>query len=134
MEYKQTRGHRNNNPLNIRLTKDKWQGMSEKQTDGSFVQFESRVYGFRAALKLLYNYIRRCKDTLRKIIYSWAPPNENNSENYLRFCSGYLGVPPDGKISVTYHLVPLARAMAYMETGNWYPDSEIYEAYYMLFP
>lgn len=132
MEYKQTRGHRNNNPLNIRLTKDKWKGMSEKQTDGSFVQFDSRVYGFRAAFKIVQNYLKRGKSTLREIIYTWAPPNENNSENYLRFCSGYLGIPQDAKISPLRDIIPLVRAMAYMETGNWYPDFEIYEAYEML--
>lgn len=30
------RGLRNNNPGNIRLSKDKWQGLRQEQTDGSF--------------------------------------------------------------------------------------------------
>ena len=33
------RGLRNNNPGNIRITKDKWQGLREKQTDKDFFQF-----------------------------------------------------------------------------------------------
>ena len=36
-----TRGQRNNNPLNIRHSADKWQGARVEQTDKSFVQFES---------------------------------------------------------------------------------------------
>ena len=39
------RGIRNNNPLNIRHSADKWQGASETQTDKSFVQFKSMAYG-----------------------------------------------------------------------------------------
>mgnify|MGYP003533551919 FL=1 len=46
---KQSRGIRNNNPLNIRLSADKWQGMREEQTDKAFVQFKSMAYGYRAA-------------------------------------------------------------------------------------
>ena len=35
-----SRGLRNNNPGNIRITKDKWQGLREKQEDKSFFQFK----------------------------------------------------------------------------------------------
>ena len=38
-----TRGIRNNNPLNIRHSKDKWQGIAITQTDKSFVQFQSKA-------------------------------------------------------------------------------------------
>ena len=44
-----SRGIRNNNPLNVRRSKDKWQGMKALQTDASFVQFETMAYGWRAA-------------------------------------------------------------------------------------
>ena len=47
------RGIRNNNPLNIRRSKDQWQGMRREQTDPSFCQFENLAYGWRAAFKLL---------------------------------------------------------------------------------
>lgn len=33
------RGLRNNNPGNIRLSKDKWQGLRERQEDKEFFQF-----------------------------------------------------------------------------------------------
>ena len=35
------RGIRNNNPLNIRRSKDQWQGLRAQQTDASFCQFET---------------------------------------------------------------------------------------------
>ena len=47
------RGIRNNNPLNIRRSKDKWQGMKALQTDAQFCQFETMPYGWRAAFVML---------------------------------------------------------------------------------
>ena len=45
------RGFRNNNPLNIRRSKDQWKGLAEAQTDRAFVQFKSLEYGWRAAFQ-----------------------------------------------------------------------------------
>ena len=39
MNQQLPRGIRNNNPGNIRLSKDKWQGLRQEQTDGTFFQF-----------------------------------------------------------------------------------------------
>ena len=47
------RAIRNNNPLNIRRSKDKWKGLRAQQTDAAFCQFESMEYGWRAAFWLL---------------------------------------------------------------------------------
>ena len=43
------RGLRNNNPGNIRLSKDKWKGLRQEQTDGTFFHFISRSdrWGYR---------------------------------------------------------------------------------------
>ena len=76
---KQSRGIRNNNPLNIRLSADKWQGMREEQTDKAFVQFKSMAYGYRAAwiiLQSYYNrfYVRSKPFTVRNIISRWHHP------------------------------------------------------------
>lgn len=40
-----TRGLRNNNPGNLRLSKDKWQGLRAVQTDKAFFQFETMAHG-----------------------------------------------------------------------------------------
>ena len=57
------RGIRNCNPLNIRISSEKWQGLRQKQTDKSFFQFESMAYGYRAAIKTMQTYIKNNYDT-----------------------------------------------------------------------
>ena len=83
------RGIRNNNPLNIRHSKDEWQGAATTQTDKSFVQFQSMAYGYRAAWKILDTYClnfrrERKPYTVRNVIGRWAPPVENDTEAYVR--------------------------------------------------
>ncbi len=84
-----TRGQRNNNPLNIRHSNDKWQGAATTQTDPAFVQFQTMAYGYRAAWKILDTYcltFRRERKVynVRNIIARWAPPTENDTEAYIR--------------------------------------------------
>ena len=83
------RGLRNNNPLNIRHSASRWQGARVEQTDKAFVQFKSMKMGYRAAWRILETYFKHFEAqhkpfTPRNIIYRWAPPNENDSEAYLR--------------------------------------------------
>lgn len=78
------RGLRNNNPLNIRRSGDKWLGLSPTQRDPSFFQFVDLVYGYRAAGKLLQNYQRLHKlYNLNGLISRWAPAKENNTKAYV---------------------------------------------------
>ena len=83
------RGLRNNNPLNIRHSASRWQGARAEQTDKAFVQFTSMKMGYRAAWRILETYYKHFETehrpfTPRNIIYRWAPPEENDSEAYLR--------------------------------------------------
>ena len=83
------RGLRNNNPLNIRHSASRWQGARVEQTDKAFVQFTSMKMGYRAAWRILETYYKHFEAqhkpfTPRNIIYRWAPPEENDSEAYLR--------------------------------------------------
>ena len=48
------RNVRNNNPGNIKVSKDEWQG--SKGNDGTFVTFDSPEMGARAMAKVLNNY------------------------------------------------------------------------------
>jgi len=89
MKTKLSRGLRNNNPLNIRHSASRWQGARVEQTDKAFVQFTSMTMGYRAAWRILETYYKHFEAqhkpfTPRNIIYRWAPPNENDSEAYLR--------------------------------------------------
>ena len=84
-----TRGLRNNNPLNIRRSTDRWEGTATTQTDQSFVQFKTLAYGYRAAWKTLDTYCLRFRRerrvyNVRNIIARWAPPAENDTDAYVR--------------------------------------------------
>ncbi len=84
-----SRGLRNCNPGNIRITKDKWQGLREVQSDKSFFQFTEMCWGYRALMRTLQNYRRRHNsNTIADFIKRWAPENENNTSGYIiRVCS-----------------------------------------------
>ena len=88
------RGIRNCNPGNIRITKDKWQGLREVQTDAEFFQFKAMKWGYRAMIRTLQNYRKRhgC-ETIADFIRRWAPPTENNTVTYIRFVCEKMGVP-----------------------------------------
>lgn len=88
------RGLRNNNPGNIRITKDKWQGLRAKQTDKSFFQFTEMRYGYRALIRTLQNYRRRhgCL-TISDFISRWAPSVENNTSGYIKRVCTEMQVP-----------------------------------------
>ena len=88
------RGLRNNNPGNIRITKDKWKGLCKEQTDKSFFQFTEMRYGYRALIRTLQNYNRRhgCK-SIADYINRWAPPVENNTSSYIISVCSKMGVP-----------------------------------------
>ena len=122
------RGIRNNNPLNIRHGKDRWQGARETQTDRSFVQFESMSYGYRAGWRTLQTYYERfCRQTkpftVRSIIERWAPPNENDTEAYIRQVLKLAGIggkekllPPSNVLSYG-RLSRMMSAMTIIECG-----------------
>ena len=54
-----SRGLRNNNPGNLRLSKDKWKGLRPVQADKDFFQFVDMQHGYRAMLITLQNYRRK---------------------------------------------------------------------------
>ena len=117
------RGIRNNNPLNIRRSKDQWKGMAEVQTDGAFVQFKTLEYGWRAAFYLLTRtyYHKYRLYTIRAIISKWAPPCENNSKAYVENVSRLTGIDPDEPIGIPSERparwIALGMAMAIQENG-----------------
>ena len=92
-KVKLPRGIRNNNPGNIELNKTKWQGMSDEQSDGRFIQFESPEYGIRAIARILRNYDKRYGlNTIEGIINRWAPAVENDTESYIRHVEQITGM------------------------------------------
>ena len=108
------RGIRNNNPLNIRRSKDQWKGLADAQTDRAFCQFKSLEYGWRAAFYLLTRtyYHKYRLYTIRTIIRRWAPPGENNTEAYIANVSRLTGIDPDDPIGI-----PLEKPSRWMMVG-----------------
>lgn len=114
-----TRGERNNNPLNIRRTADKWLGMSQEQRDREFIVFENLTYGIRAALKLIQRYVQHYScNSVRKIIYRWAPPCENDTESYVAYVVTKVGIMKSENIKVSDRdtICRIVKAMAQIES------------------
>ena len=131
-KLKLPRGLRNNNPLNIRKSGDKWQGLKALQEDKEFFQFESMAYGWRAAFVILCRtyYKRYGLKTISDIIYRWAPPKENNTSGYVKHVSELSGIGSDEPLADPQthagEWLLIAIAMAVVENGtNAFDPSEI---------
>lgn len=132
------RGIRNNNPFNIRKGNN-WKGERPVQTDKAFEEFESMAYGIRAGLKLIRNKVsgfggkRPRLNTIRKLIYSWAPPSENQSEKYLEIVCRHVGkasftIIRDDDMDLICHI---GQAMCFVETGVML-DIELFKSAWFL--
>lgn len=137
-EQKLPRGYRNNNPLNILISDaNDWQGEVQHNTDGVFEQFVAMEYGYRAALKLIRNYIiNDGLTTVSDIISKWAPNTENNTAGYIQRVIGINQWTPAKVIDPqnASEMADLVYAMAIVENGNTImPDyTQIYKGWEML--
>lgn len=115
------RGLRNNNPANIRRSKDKWKGLREVQDDPEFFQFEEMKWGYRAMLRVLQNYrkLHGC-ETIADFINRWAPPTENDTTAYIKAVCQYMQVPSlfVPNIENKDCMCILAAAMSLVENGR----------------
>lgn len=112
------RGLRNNNPLNIRHNADVFQG-EIKGNDKSFKTFSTMPYGYRAAFVTLATYLSRGYNTIEKIILRWAPPNENDTQAYIRTVVKYSGVAADEVLTAASgdKYILIVSAMSFVENG-----------------
>lgn len=130
---KEPRGYRNKNPGNLKLSNIQWDGKipNNKNTDGVFEQFSSDYYGIRAAaLDLYHDITNKNQNTIRKLIYAYAPPSENKTNAYIASVSKSTGIAPDSKlIPNTRTLLALLKAIFKHENGhNKYGDIQIISA------
>jgi hypothetical protein len=123
------RGIRNNNPGNIRRSKDPWQGLAEKQTDPAFFIFETAPFGIRALARVLITYYDKHKLTkVKQIINRWAPETENNTAAYISNVCESMGVEPHTVIDLHdyNYLKPLVVAIIAHENSNYaYSDAVV---------
>lgn len=130
-----TRGFRNNNVGNIRISSTAWAGKIaiSKNTDKAFEQFIEFRYGTLAMIILLKRYVTGGTNTLRKIIYKYAPPSENNSANYLAQISTWSGLRLDSVLKADKEtLRKLVITMARLESGVGFTNQDFEEAYTLL--
>ena len=113
------RGLRNNNSLNIRHSKDVFRG-EIKGKDKSFKTFKSMPYGYRAAFVTLTTYLSRDWNTVEKIISHWAPPTENDTENYITKVEKWSGVPRNKELTTAdgADYILIVAAMSFVENGK----------------
>lgn len=117
------RGIRNNNPGNLVLTGIPWKGKipNSENTDGTFEQFIAVHWGLRAMMRDIINDVREGTDTLRSLINEYAPPHENDTENYISFVSSLTGLLPDVKIELTKPILQaIVEAKIRLENGTQY--------------
>ncbi|MDH0055733.1 structural protein [Pantoea ananatis] len=117
-----SRGIRNNNPGNIRWG-DEWKGLvpEGQRTDESFCQFKAPEFGIRAMIIILRNYQSKYGlKTITGIIKRWAPPNENDTQAYIRSVAQATGTDADKPIDLTdsRKLFPLLQAIIKHENGT----------------
>lgn len=131
-------GFKQNNPGNIRKSEtNKFKG--EVPSTNGFEAFKSMEYGYRALGIILFNYITKKQlNTLRQIITVFAPPFENNTDNYINLVSKVSGVNPDEILSINSFIGGLneavikkiMRAISLQEVGGY--DGKALEAGYKM--
>lgn len=108
-----------NNPLNIEYNPaNNWNGQINPGSH-RFAHFSDKKYGYRAAFKLLNNYVTRYgANTIDKIIDRWAPPEDHNdTENYIQFVAKQTGIKRHTPVTPDQYMDIIA-AMARMETAD----------------
>jgi len=122
------RGLRNNNPGNIIQGGQPYKGEVVPSKDSRFRQFISIEWGYRALFHLLSRYIKYYKkNTIEKIISSWAPSSENNTEKYIDDVVKWTGISKNVIIGIsdTEKLVKIAFAISRKENGIMPSQAEI---------
>ena len=127
------RGIRNHNPGNIKLG-TAWDGLSDEQDDDVFCQFKTPVWGIRALMKILLTYRFTHKiTTIEKIINRWAPPIENDTDNYIKYVCAATSKAKDEELANSIEdYLPIVNAIIRMENGqNDYTNDIIVEGMYL---
>lgn len=93
------------------------------------------VYGIRAAMKNARTIIKRHRGcTIRKLIEIWAPPIENNTDNYIITVCYYTGFRSSDPVDPTNkkQFCKIIWAMARVENGMLLDYEPFENAYDML--
>lgn len=116
------RGIRNNNPGNLIITGNDWNGELPvaQNTDGKFEQFYYLEYGIRAMAYDITGDVKKGLNTLTKLITEYAPASDgNDTAAYISNVSGASGIAPDENLILSYDaLKAIIRAKIAVENGS----------------
>jgi hypothetical protein len=128
-----TRGYRNNNPGNIRLTRTFWKG-EVKGNDKAFKTFSSMSWGYRALFALLKEYISKGYNSIATIINRYAPGNENDTEAYIKTVCDKTGIGRDIILSFdqVLKIKKLVKAISFVENGVAADDVDVENGFFLL--
>ena len=114
------------NFFNIRAAQDVWQGQVGQRR--GFVEFQNEKMAVRAWLRLMRTYREKHQcDTIASIVTRFAPPSENNTLNYIRYCVEKVGKPASAKLEYNADYCKLAEAMAFYETNTRLHEQRVFE-------
>ena len=113
------RGLRNNNPGNLRIGAEAFEGEIKPSQDRLFRQFKTMAYGYRALFVQLGLYLGRGMDTVEKIISTWAPPGENPTSAYISAVCRETGIDGNKQLTTTSgnDYIKIAAAISHVENG-----------------
>ncbi|EOZ0585021.1 transglycosylase [Escherichia coli] len=124
------RNYRNNNLGNLVFANQEGAALEAPNAKGEqrFARFNTPEEGIRALANQVSSYYNGTSaaagyqklQTVSSIISKWAPPKENNTNQYIDNVSKYLGVSSNEKIDVSNPevMTQLVRAIATKEGGN----------------
>ena len=124
-----TLGERNNNLLNIRYSSaNDWLGQIGENK--GFAVFSNPTLGLRAGDILTKNYGAQGYNTVDKFINKYAPPTENDTENYINRVVEDTGYDRDEILDLSNRNIrlPLLKSLVKMETGVLLDDQDIIKA------
>jgi hypothetical protein len=121
------RGIRNNNPGNLNFAGQAG-ATKEYGPNGRFAVFGSMQEGVAALVRQIGLYVKRGRNTIRKILEVYAPPGENNTNAYIAAVSKALGIGPDDALDTenAQQVMGLVRAITNHENGKGFvSDADI---------
>ncbi|MFN3238201.1 MAG: hypothetical protein ACE37D_14235 [Pseudomonadales bacterium] len=121
------RGIRNNNPGNIRISENNWEGLATEEQklevhkgESQFEVFRTPAFGISAMGKLFNTYAStHGLTTIREVISRWAPESDgNNTESYITYVAKELGLSTEDSFPRDRGTLATAvAAMIEMENG-----------------
>lgn len=104
------RGIRNNNPGNLNYVGQRGATL-EEGSNGRFAKWKTAREGLQAMANQLRLYSDRGLDSIRKVINTYSPSSENDTESYINQLAAFMGIDPDDTFDVKTDPAALAMLM-----------------------